>query len=311
MPVSTATGYWIERELRAMGSTVQLIVGDADAMLVDWAVAELERLEQCWSRFRADSELSALNASAGEWVAVSPTLLMALTRARELWHATAGAFDPTVLDALERSGYDRSFELVDPSDPRAVPSPRRVAGFEHVELDVDGSAVRLVPGARLDLGGLGKGLAADVIAEGIVDRGARTSIVSLGGDIRAGGEPPDGGWTIPVEDPFDAQGTAFEHRLVGGAIVTCTRMIRTWSRSGREYHHIVDPCTGASADRGIAAVVAVAGETWWAEGVAKSVMILGPERGAALLQDTGVSASVFLDNRSVVELGSERACSPT
>jgi len=286
-----------------MGSTAHLQVGDAPGPLVDWAVAEVERLEQCWSRFRPDSELSRLNASAGEWTAISSRMLLILERARELWSATGGAFDSTVLEALERLGYDRSFELLrDDTGRRGVGSgtDEPAPGFGAVEIDAAGSGVRVPPGTRLDLGGLGKGLAADIVAEGLVDRGARSALISLGGDLRAAGDAPDGGWRIPIEDPFEEGATRFERVLESGALVTSTCGYRRWTHDGRQVHHLIDPRTGAPSAAGVFAVVAQGPEAWWAEGLAKAVVVTGIDEAAALLRETGVDATVFGDDGSVV-----------
>ncbi len=157
-------------------------------------------------------------------------------------------------------------------------------------------------GTRVDLGGVGKGLAADLVARGLVDRGARTALVGMGGDLRARGEPPpDGAWDIPVLDPFDDTRVAFRFPLVEGAIVTSTTRIRSWTRGGRDRHHLLDPATGDSARTGIAAVVVAADDAWWAEGIAKSVVVAGPTNGARLAASTGVQAWMFLDDRRILE----------
>jgi FAD:protein FMN transferase len=295
--------YWSERLARAMGSVAHVVVGDAPDGVVDWALHELERLEQCWSRFRRDSELSGLNARRGVWTDVSTTLMLALTCAADLHRATAGRFDPTILDALECAGYDRTFELVaEHSD--IGPPPASVPGFAHVELDEEQSRVRLPPGARIDLGGVGKGLAADLVARGLIDRGARTALVGMGGDLRARGEaPPDGSWDVPVLDPLDETRVAFRFSLTDGAIVTSTTRMRTWTRGSRSFNHLVDPATGDSARTGVAAVVAAANDAWWAEGIAKSIIIGGADAGAELAQSAGVRAWIFLDDHRVVEAG--------
>ncbi len=183
-----AHGYWTEQRVPAMGSEARIVLGDAPEGLAAWASAELERLEQCWSRFRPDSELCRLQTGSGSWTPVSSALLLALTCAADLHRATCGRFDPTILDALERAGYDRSFELVEPSTgtPCVVPATSAAPGFARIDVDVDGSRVRVPRDVRIDLGGLGKGLAADLVARGLVDRGARSALVSLGGDLRAG-----------------------------------------------------------------------------------------------------------------------------
>jgi thiamine biosynthesis lipoprotein len=303
MPLSRirADGYWDQRSGRALGSSAHVVLGDAPDGVMAWAFDEIERLEQCWSRFRPDSELSALNTGAGEWTDVSASMLLALTCAADLHRETCGHFDPTVLDALDRVGYDRSFELVPPVTDLAVQCARRAPGFARVEVDRDAARVRLPRGVRLDLGGLGKGLAADLVARGALDRGARSAFVSLGGDQRARGEPPPGGsWPVPVEDPLDETRLAFVYPLVDGAIVTSSRRYRAWRRGRREYHHIIDPSTGDSTRTPVVAVIGVARDAWWAEGIAKSVMIAGVVEGVALARVAGVDVLLFLDDGSTV-----------
>lgn len=311
--IDTGDAYWSERRLaRVMGSRAHIIAGDAPEGVVDWATTELERLEQCWSRFRPDSELSHLNANAGAWTDVGASMLLALTCAADLHRATSGRFDPTILDALERAGYDRTFESITTGceshiGAGAEPHSRAVPGFARVDIDTARSRVRLPHGARVDLGGVGKGLAADLVARGLVDRGARSALVGLGGDLRARGEPPpDGWWDIPVLDPFDDSRVAFRFPLVDGAIVTSTTRMRCWRRDGRSYHHLVDPATGDSARTGVTAVVCAGRDAWWAEGIAKAVVIGGAAAGGHLVRDAGVRAWLFLDDGRVLEAGSEQ-----
>ena len=241
---------------------------------------------------------------------VSPDLLLALSRARWLWELTAGAFDATVLPALEALGYDRTFADVARDGPPVDHAPT-APGFDRVEIDAASSAVRLGPGVRIDLGGVGKGLAADLVAEGIVLRGASSALVELGGDVRTAGEVLEGGWQIPVLDPFDATSTWSHASLGSEAIVTCTSLIRRWRRGRQELHHIVDPLTGMPTDVGVVAVVARGQEAWLAEGLAKATMVVGESGANALLADTGVSAEVFRADRSSVAIGGASVlCSP-
>jgi thiamine biosynthesis lipoprotein len=304
--MTTTTPYWLEREAAGMGCTVHLMVGGGDPRLLDWALDTLALLERTWSRFRPDSELSQLNEGAGRWCPVTPTLLLALERAAQLWQVTGGAFDPTMLSALERAGYDTSFERVRDNDDEPV-AAEPATGFGAVQIDVAGSAVLCPTGVRLDLGGIGKGLAADLVAEGLVSRGATSVLVSLGGDIRVAGTPPESGWVIPIEDPFCEQRTAFNVALASGAVVTSTTQLRTWWRGGHRMHHLIDPRTGSPADTGVVAVVASGAETWRVEGLAKASLIEGVERGAALLRRAHVAGWLFLDDRTVVSVAADAA----
>lgn len=286
---------WTVHDLRAMGSPCRLMVADAPEGLWRWARHEIERLEQCWSRFRADSELSWLNASAGTPTEVSPTLMSALLRARHLHECTGGRFDPTIADALERFGYDRTFTELRPpvTEPEAVAAP----GFDQVRIEAD--VVSAPIGVRIDLGGLGKGLAADLVVEGLLERGARSALCSMGGDIRVGGEPSEaGGWPIPIEHP---DGTHwFTVGLTSGALVMTTTALRRWPLPTGTAHHLIDPSTGAPACGGVRAVVATADQAWFAEGVAKAALIAGRHGAADVLRANGVTGWLVFDDGDVM-----------
>ena len=216
---------------RAMGSSARIIIGDGPPGLGSWALGELARLERCWSRFDPASELCALNASPATVVEVSPTLMVALRAADRLWRETGGRFDPTVLDAVVAAGYDVTFTAMSVRQPEPAPTLRPAPGFGAVAVDPSAAVVVRRPGVRIDLGGLGKGLAADLVAVGLVDRGALGACVSLGGDVRAAGTSLDGEpWSIPVEDPFDESVVARHVPLEDAAVVTSTRLLRAWER---------------------------------------------------------------------------------
>jgi thiamine biosynthesis lipoprotein len=286
---------WAERRALAMGSPAVIIAGDADAGALDWALDELVRLEQCWSRFRVDSQLSRLNRAAGGWFQLSDTLAAAVDRAIELHELTGGVFDPTIHRQLVAAGYDRPFRLLDLDQPGLPPAAVRAPGVAAIERA--GDMIRLPPGVSIDLGGVGKGLAADMIAVGLIARGARSACVSLGGDIRvAGGVPTEGGWNIPVADPGQADRVLGHVQVANAAIVTSTTVFRRWHRGGRPMHHIIDPRTGLPSTQRVMAVVAVAPEAWFAEGHAKAALIEGPVAGRRLLDGAGIGGWVITDD---------------
>ena len=159
------------------------------------------------------------------------------------------------------------------------------------------STIELPAGVALDLGGVGKGLAADLVATGLVERGAVGACVGMGGDIRVAGRGPDeGGWPIEIEDPCDESRVLCTRRLTANAIVTTTTRFRRWSRGGVPLHHIIDPATGTSANGGVTAVVAEGDDAFWTEGVAKAALVAGVASGLELLERLGVAA-VIIDDR--------------
>jgi FAD:protein FMN transferase len=288
-------GTWEVRTVSSMGSRAHLIAGDSSSLLDDWAIPELERLEQCWSRFRPTSELVALRDAAGRWIDISPTLEIALRKAQVLHRSTGGWFDPTVdVSAL---GYDRTFPSV---DLHCGDAPRYQPALGADRLELGEGCARLALGATLDLGGLGKGLAADLIATGLLERGARSACISMGGDIRAVGNTPiDGPWQIPVENPNHHGVTLGTVGLAEAAIVTSTTAYRRWRRDGQELHHLVDPRTGRPSANGVRAVVVIADEACWAEGMAKAALVAGVHEGRRLLERHGLGGWLVGDDESV------------
>jgi thiamine biosynthesis lipoprotein len=296
--------------LRAMGTDVEVLAvgADAHAMATLGALAAdaLEVREARWSRFRPTSELCRINEAAGAPVVVSRSTFSLLTRAVDAWRDTGGRYDPTVLAALEAAGYDRDFDAVARAgvDEHATTHPV-VPGCGDVELDDLVRAVRLPPGVALDLGGIGKGAAADEVSAQLLDAGVpgvTGVLVNLGGDLRARGDaPPPRGWVVEVDDPLGTGATGL--LAVGeGAIATNTRLRRSWTRGDRTLHHLIDPRTGEPADSGLASVTVVAGEAWRAEVLAKAAFLAGVDDGRALVESAGATGLFVTDDGEVVEL---------
>ncbi len=296
----------VHRVVRVMNGPAEIVVLGGDANMLDWAETELARLESLWSRFRPDTDVSAMNARAGTGpVDVAPETIAAVAKAVELYWCTDHLFDPTTLDSLEAHGYDRTFEDIKGRDlPEAERDRVRPApGCSGIVLDRDAGTIELPRGVHIDLGGVGKGLAADHVAAELVRAGAAGACVSMNGDVRAAGlGPVDDRWPVPIVDPFDFESVMATCPLHDGAVVTSTRLYRCWTAGGREAHHLIDPRTGEPADPTIAAVVVAASEAWWAEGLAKAALIAGVDAGRALLERHGVTAWIVAADRDVTQV---------
>ena len=289
-----------------MGTTAHVIVTGPDALadeLADDAHVVLDGLEARWSRFRDTSEVSRLNAAAGARVAVSPETFELIERGVEGWRRTDGRFDPTVLDAVVGAGYDRSFELLDPSAHPATISARPAPGCAGIELDPVVRAVRLPVGVGFDPGGIGKGLAADRVVESLRARGATGACVNVGGDVRVDGEAPGGGgWGIAVDHPI-TRGTLVTLHLAAGAVVSTWRTKRAWGAADDARHHLIDPATGAPSWSGLSGVVVTAAHAWWAEVLAKAAFVAGPIEGARVLEAHGAAGFLVDDDGTAIPVG--------
>ena len=278
---------------RAMGTDIHLIAvaGSARAAsaAVDRGRERIEQLEGLWSRFRPASEVSVMNALAGMPVRVSPETIALVQRALDGVRLTGGRFDPTVLGAVIRAGYDRTYTRSSP-----VARPRTMVAGRAADRGRSGGA----PGAtsrrcrfrpRRD----GKGLAADIVARELADHVAGIC-VNIGGDLRIHGDAPDGpAWGIEVDDPFGGAGRGVLS-LADGAVATSSRTQRVL-RGG---DHLIDPATGLPAASGVASATAIAGQGWIAEVLAKASFLAGADQGCHLLEAAGVDGLLVLDDGS-------------
>lgn len=292
---------------RAMSTDVSMIIVGGDPSLAHWAQHRVEVLEQRWSRFRDDSDISRLNRASGEPVEVSGETVAAVRSACAAWAFTAGCFDPTVHDSLLRLGYDDTIDSVRDRGAAATGAPLPAPGCTGIWFDESTSTVCLPAGVRLDLGGIGKGLAADDVAAGLLARGATGAMVNIGGDVRVIGSPSDSpAWRVEVEDPRTARICAVVELLDGG-VATSSTLRRRWLRGHTPVHHLIDPFTGANARSNVSppvgvtvGVAVVAGSAGWADALSKVPFVEGRNHAASL---GPTSALVLRDDGTVEALG--------
>lgn len=287
-----------QHAFRAMNTEVRLFSMES---AVRPRLLDLERrfaaFEARFSRFRPESELSLLNGRAGDEVDISDEMHDLLRSALELHRRTDGVFDPAVLPALERAGYDRSFEQVTDGDD-VIEAARAAPHFGEVEMSPDGRQVRLPRDMRLDLGGIGKGYCVDTAAAAL--EGVRSFLIDAGGDILARGAGPDGdGWVVGVADPLGGDDLGVV-RLRNVALATSTTARRRWRRGAATMHHLIDPASGAPSVSGLLSVSVIARTATEADVFAKTALILGESGAPAFLARAGAKALLVRDDGSFV-----------
>jgi thiamine biosynthesis lipoprotein ApbE len=242
----TASAGWT-----ALGCWVHLVVTDPTVLGAARSTleADLADLDVACSRFRADSELVALDHADGRPVRLSPLLASAVAVALRAAELTDGDVDPTVGEAIVAAGYDRDFRLVPPDGPALNLVVRAVPGWRQVRLDPATRTLAMPPGTRLDLGATAKAWAADRAAARIAADLGCGVLVGLGGDIAVAGPAPDTGWRIRVQDvtgrPEEVpDGPSTVVAITSGGLATSSTTARRWRRGGSVLHHILDPRTG-------------------------------------------------------------------
>ncbi len=267
---------------RLMGTDVEVLVRSAGsgagigAPDPERIVQRLAGLERTWSRFLGDSEVSRLNALDGAPAVVGSDTATLVVHAVLAWHLTGGRFDPLVGDALVGLGYDRSF-------PWSGERGGRVAHVRHpvdrIHVDESTGLVRLPVGAQFDPGGIGKGLAADLVAtEFLAGAGPGTGLlVNVGGDLLAVGSAPVDGWEVEVDH---LSGPLARVAVRAGALATSSRLRRAWrTTDGEQVHHVVDPRTRRPVSGPAVSATVLADTAWWAEALATAALVDWTDRG--------------------------------
>lgn len=233
------------QQFDAMGSRCELRLSAptaaAAADLAARAIAEVRRIEYKYSRYRADSIVSRINAAAGQAPVACDNETMALIDyAAALFAASGGLFDIT--SGVLRRAWDFSKPRVPDAD--TLQPLLALVGWRHVQCERQ-QVQLLHAGMEIDFGGFGKEYAADRAAAVLIDAGVRHGYVNLGGDMRFIGPRLDGRpWSIGIQDPRDPTATVASIPISCGALTTSGDYERFFELDGVRYCHILDPRTG-------------------------------------------------------------------
>jgi thiamine biosynthesis lipoprotein len=225
-------------------------------------LAEVERYDSTWSRFREDSLVTRISVAPGQYeLPPEATGLAALYR--QLYTLSGGAMTPLIGESLERLGYDRHYSL----QPRgeAAPPP----AWDTV-LEWRGASVRTTAPVVLDIGAAGKGQLVDLVAEQLRGHGVTDFFIDASGDLLNGGQEPV---QVALEHPYDPSKAIGTVALGSGALCASASNRRAW---GDGLHHVLDGTTGAPV-RTVVATWARAGTAMEADALATALFLVPAE----------------------------------
>ena len=250
-----------------IGTAVRLPDGERDAVR-----DVIGDFDHTWSRFRADSLVTAL-AEEPQEVPTPPDAVAMLDLYRELSLATDGAVQPLLGDSLSARGYDAEYSF---RDRGATPAPADWAE----QLAWDDGALALHAPALIDVGAIGKGRLVDVVHDLLGSLGHAERLVDAGGDLRLSGTPI----RVGLEHPFDATRAIGVATVADAALCGSAVNRRAWPGEHGGLHHVLDARTGEPV-RTIAATWAIAAEAMVADAAATALFFDG---GPAFAARSGV-----------------------
>ena len=291
---------------RAMGTTWTATFVQPEPALdpksVSGQIADrLEQLEQQFSTYRPDSELSRFNASAStEWIAVSPGLAHVAAESRRVSELTGGAFDVTVDPLVRLWGFGPQRRTGDLPTEAEIAAARRFVDWRQLEARAQPAALRKQSFPRLsaDFSSMAKGFAADAVGELFASLRAVNHLIQIGGDVKTSGHSAGGeSWRTGIEQPrAGAHPIAVVVGLSGQALSTSGAQRNFFMVEGRRYGHIIDPRTGRPASSDLASISVVASSCATSSALATALFVLGPDEGFQLAERHGLAALFMISD---------------
>lgn len=263
---------------------------------------EIKRLENLMSINIEESEVSHINANAGQKsVKVSEDTFTVISEALEYAEATDGLFDPSIGPLVELWGIGTKHAKVPTQEE--LEKALALVNYRDVVLNKNEQTVHLKKaGMIIDVGGIAKGYAADRAIEIFKKYQIKNAFLNIGGNVIVHGSKPNKElWRIGIQDPRAVRDEIMAVvSLKDQAVVTSGDYERYITREGKRYHHILNPKTGYPVDRGLMSASMVGTSSFHADALSTSVFLLGEEEGIKLARAKGFEVMLITQDKQVI-----------
>lgn len=297
--LSYAMGTIITQKINALNLEAKKITGEA--------LEIINRLEKIMSFFEVTSQLSQINQQSGKlWISVDSELFFLIKEAKKYARLTGGVFDITVASLVELwQKYGKVQKI--PSQSLIEDTLKKV-NYENILIDEERGMVKLRRnGQKIDLGGIAKGYAANRVIQYYQQKGLRSAMINLGGNVALlGGRDDEKPWQIGIQNPLQKRGECLAIISVSNtAVVTSGDYERFFLENNRIYHHILNPLTGYPASSGLRSVTIIHPDAMLADVLATTLFILGLEKGVKLIKRfSDIEVIIISEDRKIYLSGS-------
>ncbi|SCG83972.1 Thiamine biosynthesis lipoprotein apbE [Proteiniborus sp. DW1] len=281
-----------------LGTVVQIKFPESQPVrLFDDVFVLLKEIENDMSINIEDSEVIRINKSAGKsYVKVSPETYYVIERGKYYSELSEGRFDISIGPLVKLWGIGTNA----PKVPTQVEIEKELSKVDYTNIllnESDKSIMLAKEGMIIDLGGIAKGYAADVVADYLKSKDIHNAIIDLGGNILAlGGNGKADFWNIGLQNPFEARNKHLGIlKVKDKTIVTSGVYERNFTEKGKTYHHILDPFTGYPVENSLMSVSIIADKSIDADGLSTTVFALGLEKGAEIIKSLDGVDAIFVD----------------
>ena len=280
----------ITKTFKALGTVNTIAVPDSCLIALQKAEQRVWELDDRFSVFKENSEISRINQAAGvDFVKVHADTFDIIKAALHFSKLSVGAFDISARPLVELWGIGRKENQI--PLPSEIALRKRLVDFKDIIMDENSGSVMLRrPLQALDLGGIAKGYAADEVRKILADHGCKDALINLGGTVITMGAPR----SIGIQDPRKESGVPMGRlRAENCSLVTSGSYEKFFIRDGVRYHHIIDPRTGYPVCSELLGVTLIGSSAMELDALSTAIFILGIPEGQRLLKKSGIEA-VFI-----------------
>lgn len=268
---------------------------------INLAIEEIRRIERLLTTYKEDSQTNLINENAGiKPVKVDLEVFNLIERCIGISRITQGAFDISY-GSIDKSLWNFDKAMTQLPDAETALKMVHLIDYRNIILDPEHTTVFLKEkGMRIGFGGIGKGYAAEMAKQILLNHNVQSGIINASGDLSAWGLQPDGRkWTIGVADP-DAPNAAFSYMEISNkAVATSGNYEKFVTINGKKYSHTIDPKTGLPIT-GIKSVTIISGNAEFADAMATPIAVMGIKAGLFLIDQIADLYCIIIDDNNKI-----------
>lgn len=276
---------------------IKITVYSDDEAVLDGAVDICEKLDRLLDKNKETSDIYRINHAHGQPVEVDKLTADVIEKGMYYSELSGGIFDITCGSATALWDFTSGSDIIPDEDARNAAA----ALIDYRNVVIDNNTVAVPDGVMLDLGGIAKGYAADMITEYFEQNGVRDALISLGGNVCTMGDKQGRPWQIGIQSPYSSQQLDVIEISGKRSVVSSGDYERCFEKDGVRYHHILDLATAMPAQSDIRSVTILSESSVMGDALSTICFILGYQRANELIEKTeGVEAIFALSDGSVI-----------
>lgn len=264
----------------------------------------LDRVIAQMSPWEEHSDISRFNRRpVNEWQALPPELFKVMESARRVAQESDGAYDPTLGALIDLWGFGPSGPRAEPPMPDAIAARNHTRGWQQLDLDTSGRRMRRSGSGSIDLCGIAKGFAVDLVAETLHAHGIHHALVEIGGELRGHGvKPDDSPWWVEIDRPARTTDEPTPPMLVAlhDIAIATSGCERGFAHRAHHFSHTLDPRTGWPIANGMITATVLHPSCMEADAYATALMVLGPDAAIDFAIAHGLAAVILFQQDNAI-----------